>query len=132
LGCLLNQDPVARATLRQQIADSDAQLKILAARLDTLDLNRDDVVALGKMTSAWDAFAAWRDREILGPAGEGDPAVVLAAYRTEGIQLTNAFAVAAEEYRQGKRTAAAELALSAASVYQGTFNLAIAWSGVDS
>jgi PAS domain S-box-containing protein len=125
---LATQDPEGRQALRHQIADGDAQVNTLAARLDAADVNRDDADALTKMTSAWVAFAEVRDRVVLGPAGDGDPAAVLAAYRAEAAPLTNAFAAAADDYRQNKRAVAAELAASAAEVYDRTLNLAIGWS----
>jgi PAS domain S-box-containing protein len=126
---LETDDPAERQRLRQQIADGDALLSGLAARLDALDLNRDDVAALHKMTTAWDAFAEVRDRVVLGPGAEGaDPATILAAFRAEAAPLASAFAAAADEYRQDKRTVAAELAGSAAQAYDRTFSVAIGWS----
>src|SRR5712691_2327101 len=82
---MATDDPAQREALRQQIADGDAQLNVLAAGLDALDVNRDDVGRLAKMTSAWAAFAEVRDRVVLGPAGDSDPATVLASYRAEAL-----------------------------------------------
>jgi methyl-accepting chemotaxis protein len=127
LSYLLTTDPVQREVLHQRILAGDASITALAAQLDALDFDRQDVTSLASMTEAWDAYTRWRDNELFA-SGDADPARIMAAYSAKGAKLTAAFAEASDRFRAAKRASAADLAASGAAVYEQTRHLVIALS----
>ena len=124
---LLTEDPERRAQLRQEIAVADADLMQLSREIDAADTDREDVDTLARVDSAWQAFAAWRNRA-MQLEDAGDPVGARLSYETEGALSARQVDDAVGSFLSKKGEIAAQIAQTHEAAYESTRRVAIAAS----
>jgi hypothetical protein len=67
------------------------------------DTDRAEVESLAKLTSAWNAYATWRDAKVVSAVEAGREVDALVAFRTDGAQKSAAVGDAASVFLDSKR-----------------------------
>lgn len=128
LDYLLTEDAEAARADREGIADFDSRLAQLGRQMDQADTDREDVLTLADLESAWAEYAAWRDAAVLGQLDRGDRAAALAAYRADGARLGAAVDDAIDAFLAKKREVGARLEADAEASFELTRRIAIVLS----
>jgi methyl-accepting chemotaxis protein len=125
--------PADRQALRAQITAADKALADLARQMDEADTDREDVQTLARLTTAWGAYASWRDKAVLAAVDGGKADEAAAAYRTDGARLEQDLNAAMDVFLKTKSDTGHELNAEGHDMYSWlsmvTVALALAAAG---
>ena len=122
---LLGDDPAERDQLRQEMASLDTELAVLTTLMDQADTDREDVETLAGLTGAWQAYDAWRLREVISRVQAGDADGAMRAYQTDGVRLMRDLDRAIDAYVTKKAEVAGTLEANSEASYDRTRGIAI-------
>jgi PAS domain S-box-containing protein len=125
LDYLLTEDPGTAAADRSAMTDFDKRLLDLARQMDEADTDREDVVTLADLESAWNAYTEWRDEAVLGQLDRGDRAAALNAYNVDGARMGANVDQAIDAFLAKKREVGARLESEAEASFDLTRGIAI-------
>src|ERR1051326_282756 len=123
---LTAETPAQRASVKAQIGKLDQTLADDAKQLDQADTDRQDVGTLAEATSAWKAYAQWRDETLIKSVDAGNQDAALASFDDQGARLSDAFDQAINDFLDKKHSAADDLNKSGDQTFDETRIVALA------